>query len=200
MFTGIVKAVGRMAAIRGGAGARRIAIETGGLATSGWTIGDSIAVSGVCLTVVAIADGRFEVELSGETLARTTLGRLAQGARVNLEPALEANAALGGHLVTGHVDGVATVIESREEDGVLHAAIDAPAGLARFIAEKGSVALDGVSLTVGRVAGNAFDIDLVPHTRAVTTLGKLAAGQALNLEVDLIARYLDRLLAARGAR
>ena len=200
VFTGIVKAVGRMAAIRGGVGARRIAIETGGLATSGWTIGDSVAVSGVCLTVVAIADGRFEVELSGETLARTTLGRLSQGASVNLEPALEANAVLGGHLVTGHVDGVATVIESREEDGVLHAAIDAPAGLARFIAEKGSVALDGVSLTVGRVAGSAFEIDLVPHTCAVTTLGKLAAGQALNLEVDLIARYLDRLLAARGSR
>ena len=119
---------------------------------------------------------------------------------MNLEPALEANAALGGHLVTGHVDGVATVIESREEDGVLHATIDAPAGLARFIAEKGSVALDGVSLTVGRVEGAAFGIDLVPHTRAVTTLGKLVPGQTLNLEVDLIARYLERLLEARSVR
>lgn len=199
MFTGIVKSVGRVAAIQGG-DARRIAIETGGLPTAGWKVGDSVAVSGVCLTLVALADGRFEAELTGETLARTTLGRLAPGGVVNLEPAVAAGDALGGHLVTGHVDGVAAVRDCREEGGALKATIEAPAALARFIAEKGSVALDGVSLTVGRVTGAAFVVDLVPHTRAATTLGSLAAGQTLNLEVDLVARYLDRLLDAREGR
>jgi riboflavin synthase len=199
MFTGIVRSVGRVAAIHDG-DVRRIAIETGGLPTAGWRVGDSVAVSGVCLTLVALSDGRFEAELSGETLARTTLGRLAPGGAVNLEPALGAADALGGHLVTGHVDGVATVRDCREEGGALKATIEAPAALARFIAEKGSVALDGVSLTVGRVRRAAFGVDLVPHTRAETTLGSLAPGQALNLEVDLVARYLDRLLDARGMR
>ena len=200
MFTGIVRSVGRVSAISGGAGARRLAIDTGSLATAGWNVGDSIAVSGVCLTIVALAEGRFDADLSGETLARTTLGRLVPGGTVNLEPAVTATAALGGHLVTGHVDGIATVRECKEEGGSLRATIEAPAGLARFIAEKGSVALDGVSLTVGRVAGSAFGIDLVPHTRAATTLDSLTAGQALNLEVDLFARYLDRLLGARGVQ
>ncbi len=198
MFTGIVQAVGRVLPAGSGGGARRIAIDTGGLVTAGWQRGDSVAVAGVCLTVVAVADGRFEAELSGETLARTTLGRLAAGDAVNLEAALRATDALGGHLVSGHVDGVARVRECREAGGALHATIEAPPALARFIAEKGSVALDGVSLTVGRVAAAAFEIDLVPHTRAVTTLGALAPGLALNLEVDLVARYLGRLLDARG--
>jgi len=199
MFTGIVQAIGRVATVGAGAGgARRLAFETGGLATADWQRGDSVAVSGACLTVVALGDGRFEAELSGETLARTTLGRLAAGDPVNLEPALRAADALGGHLVTGHVDGVARVLDCREAGGALHAVVEAPAALARFIAEKGSVALDGVSLTVGRVSGDAFAIDLVPHTRAVTTLGTLAPGRELNLEVDLVARYLDRLLDARG--
>jgi len=199
MFTGIVKSMGRVAAVREGA-ARRLAIDTGGLATAGWKAGDSIAVSGVCLTLVAVADGRFEAELSGETLGRTTLGRLAAGDRVNLEPALGAADAIGGHLVTGHVDGVASVRDCSEEGGALRATVEAPAALARFIAETGSIALDGVSLTVNRVDGCEFGVDLVPHTRAVTTLGALAAGRALNLEVDLVARYLDRLLESRGIR
>jgi riboflavin synthase len=198
MFTGIVRSVGRVAATGEGAGARRLAIDTGGLSTGGWQRGDSIAVAGVCLTVVSLADGRFEAELSGETLARTTLGRLAAGSAVNLEPALRAADALGGHLVTGHVDGVARVRDCREEGGVLSATVDAPGALAHFIAAKGSVALDGVSLTVGRVTDAAFVIDLVPHTRAVTTLGALAPGTELNLEVDLVARYLDRLIRARS--
>jgi riboflavin synthase len=199
MFTGIVKSVGRIARVRDG-GARRLAIDTGGLATAGWRAGDSVAVSGVCLTLVAVADGTFEAELSGETIARTTLGRLAAGDRVNLEPALGAAEALGGHLVTGHVDGVASVLECRESGGALRATVEAPAALARFVAEKGSVTLDGVSLTVNRVAGREFGVDLVPHTRAATTLGDLSAGRALNLEVDLVARYLDRLLESRGIR
>jgi riboflavin synthase len=199
MFTGIVKSMGRVAAVRDGA-ARRLAIDTGGLATAGWKAGDSIAVSGVCLTLVAVADGRFEAELSGETIGRTTLGRLAAGDRVNLEPALGAADSLGGHLVTGHVDGVASVRDCSEEGGALRVTVAAPAALARFIAEKGSIALDGVSLTVNRVDGCEFAVDLVPHTRTVTTLGELAAGRPLNLEVDLVARYLDRLLESRGTR
>ena len=198
MFTGIVRSVGRVAAVGSGSGGSRlIAIDTGGLATGAWQRGDSIAVAGVCLTVVTLADGRFEAELSGETLARTTLGRLASGFAVNLEPALRASDVLGGHLVTGHVDGVARVRDCREDGGVLTATIDAPDALSRFIAAKGSVALDGVSLTVGQVAGASFVIDLVPHTRAVTTLRALAPGNELNLEVDLVARYLDRLIDAR---
>ena len=200
MFTGIVTAVGSVASIHGSAGARRLEIATGGLATAGWRAGDSVAVSGVCLTLVAVAEERFAAELSGETLARTTLGALGPGSAVNLEPALAAGGALGGHFVTGHVDGVATVRAAREDGASLHSQVEAPASLARFIAEKGSVTLDGVSLTVGRVAGALFEVTLVPHTRSSTTLGGLAAGRRLNLEVDLVARYLDRLLEQRGGR
>jgi riboflavin synthase len=197
MFTGIVKAIGRIAAV-GGNGATRLTVETGQLSTSAWRVGDSIAVSGVCLTVIALTDGRFDAELSGETAQRTTLGRVAAGAHVNLEPAVAAHEALGGHLVTGHVDGLAHVRAVEEEGASLRASIEAPAGLARYLARKGSVTLDGVSLTVGTVDGAVFRIDVVPHTRAATTLGSLATGQALNLEVDLVARYLERLLEARS--
>ncbi len=200
MFTGIVRAIGRIARVDGGNGSRRLTIESGGLETGGWRAGDSVAVAGVCLTIVRVADGRFDAELSMETLRRTTLGRLAPGSRVNLEPAIAAAAALGGHLVTGHVDGIARVGQLVESFGSLRATIEAPAELAKYIASKGSVALDGVSLTIGDVEGAAFGVDLVPHTRAVSTLGTLAAGQALNLEIDLIARYLERLLESRGTR
>lgn len=200
MFTGIVTAVGTVVAVIEAGGGRRLTIETGPQPTAGWRIGDSVAVAGCCLTLVAVANGRFEAELSGETLARTTLGRLVPGSAVNLEPALAVGGSLDGHLVTGHVDGVATVRDSREEAGALEATVETPAALSRFIAEKGSVTLDGVSLTVGRVTGAAFEITLVPHTRTVTTLGDLVAGSAMNLEVDLVARYIDRLLETRGTR
>jgi riboflavin synthase len=200
MFTGVVTAIGRIAAVREAGGGRRLTIETGAQSTTGWAIGDSVAVAGACLTLVAVTSGRFEADLSGETLARTTLGLLAPGSAVNLEPALAAGSALGGHLVTGHVDGIATVQDCREEAGAMGATVEAPAALARFIAEKGSVTLDGVSLTVGRVSGSRFEVTLVPHTRAVTTLGEIAPGRGLNLEVDLVARYIDRLLEMRGTR
>ncbi len=199
MFTGIVKGIGHVARVEGDE-ERHLVIETDGIATAGWQVGDSVAVAGVCLTVVSLADGRFESDLSAETGRRTTLGRLRAGSRVNLEPAVAAGAALGGHLVTGHVDGVAEVREVSESGGSIRATIQVPATLARYVARKGSVTLDGVSLTVSDASGNIFDIDVVPHTRAVTTLGSLAAGQSLNLEVDLVARYLDRLLEARGIR
>jgi len=197
MFTGIVRSIGRIAEV-GAESPLRLSIDAGGLPTAGWRVGDSVAVSGVCLTVVALAGGRFDAELSGETRERTTLGRLVPGANVNLEPALAAADPMGGHLVTGHVDGIARVVEVSESGGTLGASIEAPAGLARFIARKGSVALDGVSLTVADVRDAVFRIDVVPHTRSATTLGALAPGQVLNLEIDLVARYLDRLLEARG--
>lgn len=196
MFTGIVRGMGRIAE-RGNA--NRLSIDAGSLPTAGWQVGDSVAVSGVCLTIVALAGAHFDAELSPETLARTTLGGLATGARVNLEPALAASDPLGGHFVTGHVDGVARVAQLEETGGTLRACVEAPPGLARFIARKGSVALDGVSLTVSDVDEARFIVDLIPHTRAATTLGALAPGQSLNLEIDLVARYLERLLAARGA-
>jgi riboflavin synthase len=199
MFTGIVKGIGRVAALYRSVESARLAVVTAGIGTAGLSVGDSVAVSGVCLTVAALGGDRFECDLSGETLARSTLGSLGPGDRVNLEPAVAASQALGGHLVTGHVDGVALVRRVAERAGSLHATIEAPEILARYIAEKGSIALDGVSLTVGAVDGASFGIDIVPHTRTVTTLGSLSPGQSLNLEVDLIARYLERLLASRGA-
>lgn len=196
MFTGIVRGIGHVVACSGDR-PRRLLVETDRLATSGWRVGDSVSVSGVCLTIVELEDGRFSAELSGETLMRTTLDRLAPGANVNLEPALAALDSIGGHFVTGHVDGIARAIAVEESAGSLSASIEAPVGLARFIARKGSVALDGVSLTVGEIDGATFHVDIVPHTRVTTTLGQLAPGQALNLEIDLIARYLERLLEAR---
>jgi riboflavin synthase len=200
MFTGIVRGIGRIAHVEGGGEARRLTIATGEVATGAWKIGDSVAVAGVCLTVAKLAGGNFEADLSGETIARTTLGRLRAGDRVNLEPALSAADFLGGHLVSGHVDGIAEVRRVEETAGSIHATIEAPSKLAHYVASKGSVTLDGVSLTVGEVSGEIFGIDIVPHTRAVTTFGSLAAGQSLNLEVDLIARYLERLLEVRAIR
>ena len=200
MFTGIVRGIGSIAQVRESGDGCRLAIDTAGLATDGWQVGDSVAVAGVCLTIASLGRACFDADLSGETLHRTTLGGLGKGRPVNLEPALAAGTALGGHLVTGHVDGIARVRQVAEAAGSLRATIEPPRELARYIARKGSVTLDGVSLTVSEVSDAAFVIDIVPHTRAVTTLGALAGGQSLNLEVDLVARYLDRLLEARGLR
>ena len=177
MFTGIVQAVGRVAVVgTGSGGSRRLTIDTGGLRDR------RLAARRQHRRGRRVPDGRrtrrraLRGRLSGETLARTTLGGLAAGSAVNLETALRAGDALGGHFVTGHVDGVARVRDCREAGGALHATIEAPAALARYVARKGSVTLDGVSLTVGRVAGAEFDVNLVPHTLAVTTLGALAPG------------------------
>ncbi len=196
MFTGIVSDVGRLRAVEG-ENERRFVIETG-YDTGAIAIGASIACAGVCLTVVETGDDWFAVDVSPETLARTTLGDWRAGRRINLERALRVGDELGGHLVLGHVDGIAHVVE-REPAGAetWRFAFAAPAPLARFIAEKGSVALDGVSLTVNRVSGERFEVMLIPHTLAVTTLGALEAGDAVNLEVDVLARYVARL-NARG--
>lgn len=197
MFTGLVAAVGRVErhAIGDDGSRLQIAAPLGTLA-----LGESVSVSGACLTVAACTASSFEADLSSETLARTTLGRLVPGMSVNLERAAQLGDRLGGHLVTGHVDGLARVVRVEAAGDSRHVELEVPSELARFIAEKGSVALDGVSLTVNRVSRAGFEIMLIPHTLAVTTLGSLGRGQALNLEVDLVARYVARLVEAGAER
>jgi riboflavin synthase len=194
MFTGIIQSVGTIAAVEAKGGEVRVRIETNKLNMSGVIIGDSIAVSGVCLTAVDVSAPGFTADVSGETLARTTLGRRRAGDHVNLEKALTLTTPLGGHLVSGHVDGVATVVSRREAGRSVLFRIKAPETLARYIAEKGSVCVDGVSLTVNTVHGAAFEVNIVPHTLVETTLGKLKAESEVNLEVDILARYLERLM------
>ncbi len=183
MFTGIVRAVGKIRR------ANPLAIDSGDLDLSDVAVGDSICVQGVCLTVTALRSGGFTADVSRETL-RVTAG-LDRPGKVNLEKSLAAGDRLGGHLVTGHVDGVGKVLKFAK--GRLE--VRAPKGLGRCIARKGSICIDGVSLTVNRVAGGVFEVNLIPHTLKVTTLGRLAPGAKVNLEVDLIARYVERMLA-----
>lgn len=196
MFTGIVKSIGRVAALTARDGDVELQVDCAGLDLSTAAIGDSICVSGACLTATRLGHGIFAADVSRETLSRTTLGRLAVGSRVNLEPSLRAGDPLGGHYVTGHVDGLATVSSVREDARSWRVVFDVPEELSRYIAPKGSVTIDGVSLTVNEATGRRFGVNLIPHTREVTTLGDLAPGDAVNLEVDLIARYVERLAAA----
>ncbi len=202
MFTGIVQAIGRTSVCESRDGDLRLVDDATDLAArvapSRLAIGESIAVNGACLTVVAFDGARFAADVSRETLALTTLGRLRGGDAVNLEAALRAGDPLGGHMMSGHVDGVAQVVALHPDARSLRVEIEVPEALARYIAPKGSVALDGVSLTVNEVAGRRFGVNLIPQTMRATTFGDLAAGQALNLEVDQVARYLERLLAQRG--
>jgi riboflavin synthase len=199
MFTGIVQAVGRVDSIEHRGGDARLVVDGGGLDLAGVHIGDSIAVNGVCLTAVAIDSGGFAADVSGETLERTGLGALRSGSPVNLELALTPSTALGGHLVSGHVDGVGTVLERRQVGQSTRFRIEVPAALARYVAEKGSICVDGVSLTVNAVDGAVFDVNIVPHTLARTTLGRQDRGGRVNIEVDLIARYLERLMLGERA-
>lgn len=199
MFTGIIQAVGKIAVIEQKGGDVRIRIEAGRLDMSKLNNGDSIAVSGVCLTVVEHSTSEFSADVSGETLSRTTLAGLRPGAGVNLEKALTLSAPLGGHLVSGHVDGVGTVVSREAAGRSVQFNFQAPEVLARYIAEKGSICVDGVSLTVNAVSGANFDVNIVPHTLAETTLDNLQPGSKVNLEVDLLARYLERLMLGEGA-
>ncbi len=197
MFTGLITDIGEVRSIEPQGSGRQLIVACGYDADT-IAIGASIAHAGACLTVVAIGtgdDGRatYAVDASIETVERTTLADWQAGTKVNLERSLSLGDEMGGHLVTGHVDGVATIAERADEDGCARFDIEAPASLARFIAEKGSVALDGTSLTVNSVDGNRFSILLIPHTLAVTTWGQRRAGDRLNLEVDLMARYIARL-------
>ncbi|GAC1698859.1 MAG: riboflavin synthase [Steroidobacteraceae bacterium] len=173
----------------------RLVIASGQPGLAAIRVGDSICVQGCCLTATEVRDGSFAADVSRETLALTTLGELAVGAAVNLEPALRAGEALGGHLVSGHVDGVAQVMAVSGEARSRRLSIAVPAALARYLAPKGSVAVDGVSLTVNAVENATFGVNIIPHTQAVTTLGALGVGARVNLEVDQVARYLARLLA-----
>jgi riboflavin synthase len=197
MFTGIVTHAGRIEAMTGADGGVRLRVACPELAGPGLLAGESIAVAGVCLTVTAFDRAGFSADVSGETLRLTTLGGLAPGAPVNLERALRAGDRLGGHLVSGHVDGVGA-LAAIDDDGLSRRyAFAVPAPLRRYLAVKGSVTVDGVSLTVNAVDGDGFAVNLVPHTLAHTTLGDLSVGDPVNLEVDQVARYVERLLAAR---
>jgi riboflavin synthase len=193
MFTGIIQDVGRIQQREMRAGDMRLTIAVDQLNLARVAVGDSICVQGVCLTVAALTERSFSADVSRETLSLTTLGELEHLAAVNLEPALRAGDALGGHLVSGHVDGIATVIAVTLDARSSRVTVQAPADLARYIARKGSVTLDGVSLTVNDVDVTRFGINLIPHTLAVTTLGRLTSGARLNLEIDQLARYVERL-------
>ena len=194
MFTGIIAAVGAITTLQPRGGDVRLRIATGKLDLRDVQLGDSIAVSGVCLTAVELSNDGFWADASRETLERTLLGEAQPGTRVNLEKALTPTTRLGGHLVSGHVDGIGAVTEWRPDGRSWRLRIQAPDALARYIAEKGSICVDGVSLTVNRVDGAAFELNIVPHTLAETTLADFKTGRRVNLEVDLIARYLERLL------
>lgn len=195
MFTGIVQDIGTVQAREARGGDVRLVIAAQHLELSRVRVGDSICVQGCCLTATAVQARSFAADVSRETLALTTLGELQPGAAVNLEPALRAGDALGGHLLSGHVDGVGEVLSREADARSLRFTIEAPALLERFLAAKGSVAVDGVSLTVNAVQPGSFAVNIIPHTQAVTTLGALAVGARVNLEVDQVARYLARLLA-----
>jgi riboflavin synthase len=197
MFTGIVEAVGQVLDVEGSEGAARLRLRVP-RDVADLTPGESLAVDGVCLTVVAAEGETVAADLSAETLRRTTLGRLRPGARVNLERPLAASGRFGGHVVQGHVDGVGTITRvDREGDG-RWMEVSLPAGLARFVVEKGSLAIDGVSLTVAAVQEGRCAVSLIPHTMAITTLGGKQPGDPVNIEVDILAKYVARLLGAHA--
>jgi riboflavin synthase len=198
MFTGIIQGTGRVRAIEPRGGDVTIVIDTGDVSLAEVEIGGSIAVNGVCLTATRLEAGAFAADVSRETLSHTTLGDWAVGTRVNLEKALQAGQALGGHYVTGHVDGVGRVVSRHEDARSVRVEFEVPAELGHYIARKGSVCVDGVSLTVNGAAGSRFDVNLVPHTLTVTVLGDYQAGTRVNLEVDIIARYVERLMQSSG--
>jgi riboflavin synthase len=198
MFTGIVQATGEVTALTPRAGDVELAIAAPDLGLDGVSIGDSIAVNGCCLTVTRLEGATFAADVSRETLNVTTLGSWRAGTKVNLEKALRAGDPLGGHYVTGHVDGIAVVTNMSSDARSTRMEFEVPANLARYIAKKGSVCIDGVSLTVNEVSRSGFSVNLIPHTLAVTILKDYAIGTRVNLEVDIIARYVERL-ASREA-
>jgi riboflavin synthase len=194
MFTGIVQGIGAVRAIVPRGGDVTLVFDTGSVSLGGIERGGSIAVNGVCLTATQFDDSSFHADVSRETLTLTTLGECVVGTPVNVEKALLAGQAMGGHYVTGHVDGVGQLVDRHDDARSVRMEFQVPAELARYVARKGSICIDGVSLTVNGANGDRFDVNLVPHTLAVTTLGRLQPGSRVNLEVDIIARYVERMM------
>lgn len=199
MFTGIIQAVGQIAALQPSGGDLRLRIKSGKLPLDDVALGDSIATNGVCLTVTELPGDGYWADVSRETLDFTTLGQLGVGSRVNLEKALTPSSRLGGHIVSGHVDGVGEVVKFHEDGRSIRFVLRAPDHLARYIAHKGSICIDGTSLTVNAVNGAEFDLNIIPQTMAETVFGEYRPGTRVNLEVDVIARYLERLLQGDAA-
>ncbi len=198
MFTGIIQAVGKVTDIRRRGGDLRLAIQSADFDFSMVELGDSIAINGVCLTVVEHENDWFAADVSNETLSKTSLGALSRDSRVNLESALALGEKLGGHLVSGHVDGLAEVVSMSEDARSWRFGFRVPDTLSRYVAAKGSVCLDGVSLTVNGVSGNEFDVNIIPHTMEQTIFSNYEIGSRVNFEIDLIARYLERLIQSQG--
>jgi len=199
MFTGLIEDLGTLRELRRESNSVRLTVGTA-IPVAELRLGDSVAVNGICLTVVDIGKGSFSADVSPETLERSTLGGLTAGCRVNLERALRLSDRLGGHLVSGHVDAIATISERVEDSNAIRFTFRLPAAVNRFVAEKGSVAIDGISLTVNAVTEETFSVAVIPHTLAMTTLQEKKSGDRVNIETDLIARYLARLLGAEEAK
>jgi riboflavin synthase len=194
MFTGIILATGRVTSMTEKGGDLELAVDAAGLDVARIAVGDSISVQGVCLTATRKQASSFFADVSRETLAKTTLGKLSVGSRVNLEPSLRAGDQLGGHMVSGHVDAVGALRGMQQDARSWRLDFELPAALMRFVAAKGSICINGVSLTVNNVSARRFDVNIIPHTREVTTLGDLKISDEVNIEIDVIARYLERLL------
>ncbi len=194
MFTGLVEAVGEVASIESRGGESRMGFASASLGLGDVALGDSIAINGVCLTVVTKTDEQFAADVSAETLACTTLGALNIGSRVNLEKALLPTTRMGGHMVSGHVDGVATVVARKPQGASIIFTFEVPPQLSKYIASKGSICVDGVSLTTNVVNGHCFEVNIIPHTQQQTIIGEYQSGSKVNIEVDVVARYLERLL------
>ena len=199
MFTGIIQAVGKVAGREQRGGDLRLTVHSGSLPLADVRPGDSIATNGICLTVIELTGDGYVADVSRETLELSTLSDLPVGSRLNLEKALTLSTPLGGHLVSGHVDGVGRILERREEGRSVRFQVEAPLELARYIAHKGSICIDGASLTVNTVEGSRFDLNIVPHTQQETIIAGYRPGTRVNLEVDLVARYLERLLLGHSA-
>jgi riboflavin synthase len=194
MFTGIILATGRVTAIANKGGDVELGVDASGLDMARIAIGDSVCVQGVCLTVTRKQGAHFFADVSLETLSKTTFGALVIGSKVNLEPSLRAGDALGGHMVSGHVDAVGKLLRADQDARSWRLEFELPPGLMRFVAPKGSICINGVSLTVNEVEGRRFDVNIIPHTHDVTTLGELQVNDGVNIEIDVVARYLARLM------
>ena len=195
MFTGIIKAKGTIRAMQKRGGDVRMTVTSPDMPWSEYEIGESIAVNGVCLTAVALHEDGFDTDVSVETLDVTALSSIGEGSSVNLEPAVSVGERLGGHIVSGHVDCTGKVTGMHEDARSIRIGFEVPKEYARYIAKKGSVCIDGVSLTINEVSGNTFEVNIIPHTSEVTTFGDYQVGTVVNIEVDLLARYLERLLS-----